>query len=391
MTVLFDKDKQKRDFICGYEDTIAEKEKRKKVIQSLLSSVLIHDEIYLTLQNFKQVLDYIGPEDTFLLLSLKCLKIIADQNTQPVILLEKNKFSFFALSFVDDEIENFIKSLKDESFISKKQKNEFILCTEDSLIKCDHQKLQQLIRQENLSDLNNINICADLDIHSQNADDLNPFDIFKLLRMANISKGLIYQSDYDIGTTAVDGYALKYLQSKLGNVFKKVASQSDITFSNILKIKGIPDLSALYQKNIIKMHDIIELRENFNGRIFREWYSSIDYNQDKFLLHLTNIKKEDKIKKFLRWVIPNAIGLFSPATGIVTSALDSYIVEKIISGWQPNIFLDNHLKEQIDKKVEAHEMATRKKELLKKFGTIGRNERCPCQSGKKFKKCCGKS
>ena len=30
------------------------------------------------------------------------------------------------------------------------------------------------------------------------------------------------------------------------------------------------------------------------------------------------------------------------------------------------------------------------KQSLKKVGKIGRNEPCPCGSGKKFKKCCGR-
>ena len=30
-----------------------------------------------------------------------------------------------------------------------------------------------------------------------------------------------------------------------------------------------------------------------------------------------------------------------------------------------------------------------KKEFREKFGKIKRNDKCPCGSGKKFKKCCG--
>ena len=215
-------------------------------------------------------------------------------------------------------------------------------------------------------------------------------DIYKLLRIANISKGLIYQYEYDIGTTTVDGYASKYLQSKLSHFSRKITSRSDETFIKILSIKGIPDLSTLYQNSIITMYDIVNMRENFNGKVFRQWYSSIDYSQDQFLLHMTNIKKDGRIKKLSRWLIPNAIGLLSPVAGAAASALDSYIVGKVISGWEPNIFLDDILKEEINNKIEAHERKTRKEEIIKRFGKIGKNEICPCQSGKKFKKCCGR-
>ena len=392
MHVVSDKNKNKEQiYIYGYEDNKTEKEKQKKVIQSLLTSLLMHDDIYLTFSDFRQVIDYIGQEDAFLLLSLKCLKILSDQHIEPVISVGEDRFTFSTIHRIGDEIEKFENSLKDSDFSSELQKQKFILCTEDSLIKCDHEKLSQLIPREISSDLKNLNIREQLDINSQSTKDVSKYDIYKLLRVANISKGLIYQSEYNIGATTVDGYASKYLQTKLSHFSKEINSQTGDILLKILSIKGIPDLTELYQKNILTMHDIINIRENFNGKVFRAWYYSIDYNQDQFLFHLTNIKKDGRFKQFSRWLIPNAIGLLSPVAGAAASALDSYIIEKIISGWQPNIFLDDILKEEINKKMVAHNRKIRKEEIIKRFGKVGRNEACPCQSGKKFKKCCGRS
>jgi hypothetical protein len=40
-------------------------------------------------------------------------------------------------------------------------------------------------------------------------------------------------------------------------------------------------------------------------------------------------------------------------------------------------------------KLAKHYAGTRLETYIKHHGKIGRNERCPCGSGKKFKKCCG--
>lgn len=390
MQVVSDNDKSTQTFIYGFEDTKAKNEKREKVIRSLLTSLLIHETIFLALHDFRQIIDYIGPEDASLLLSDKCIKIIKDQLTEPVIVVGENNFSFSAISRIGDEVERFEKSLIKVPFNSETEKQRFILNTEDSLVKCDDKKLRDLIQQEISSDLRNVNIKEELGIRSSSAEEVSQYDIYKLLRLANISKGLIYQSEYDISTTTVDGYASKYLQSKLSHFSKKVSSKSDDTFLKVLDIKGIPDLSVLYQKKIMTMHEILNMRESYSGKIFRHWYSSIDYDQDQFLRQLTSSKKDGTVKKLFRWILPNAIGIFSPVAGVAASAIDSYIIEKVISGWQPNIFLDDILREEINNKIDQHERKTRKEEISKRFGKIGRNEMCPCNSGKKLKKCCGK-
>ncbi|MFS0647008.1 SEC-C metal-binding domain-containing protein [Siminovitchia sp. 179-K 8D1 HS] len=53
---------------------------------------------------------------------------------------------------------------------------------------------------------------------------------------------------------------------------------------------------------------------------------------------------------------------------------------------------------EAEKKKEEHNRITRREELLQvprktaapKSKKIGRNEPCPCGSGKKYKKCCGR-
>ena len=86
----------------------------------------------------------------------------------------------------------------------------------------------------------------------------------------------------------------------------------------------------------------------------------------------------------------NLLGLCGFLPGLAASAFDSYILEEVLKGWHPNFFLDDNLKKMIDKSVEENDRQN--KEMLRKqmFKGVGRNDLCPCGSGKKFKNCHGR-
>ena len=75
---------------------------------------------------------------------------------------------------------------------------------------------------------------------------------------------------------------------------------------------------------------------------------------------------------------------------MTASAFDSYILDKVSKGWHPNFFLDDGLKKLIDGSVEEYNKQKRVALLQQRFKGVGRNDPCPCGSGKKFKKCHGK-
>jgi Preprotein translocase subunit SecA (ATPase, RNA helicase) len=47
-------------------------------------------------------------------------------------------------------------------------------------------------------------------------------------------------------------------------------------------------------------------------------------------------------------------------------------------------------REQVVKEVSTNVESTEKKTIQRKESKIGRNDPCPCGSGKKYKQCCGK-
>ena len=93
----------------------------------------------------------------------------------------------------------------------------------------------------------------------------------------------------------------------------------------------------------------------------------------------------------IRMLACNLIGIGGFLPGVAASAFDSYVLDKVLKGWHPNFFLDNELKRIIDKCVEENNKANKDAFREQMFKGVGRNDPCPCGSGKKYKKCHGKN
>ncbi|HEY3932531.1 MAG TPA: SEC-C metal-binding domain-containing protein [Verrucomicrobiae bacterium] len=161
-------------------------------------------------------------------------------------------------------------------------------------------------------------------------------------------------------------------------------------FQKVLEEKRIPDFSRLYLAGILSIEDVLLFRDNIHGEKFRHWYLTTHYDSEK--VHEVLLSKnipQSILTKWLRFIIPNAIGIANAPVGIVAGAIDSFIIDKIVGGWHPNIFLDDILKSEIDSRLKLHAEKTRRDSIKSRFPNVGRNDPCPCSSGKKFKRCCG--
>jgi hypothetical protein len=197
-----------------------------------------------------------------------------------------------------------------------------------------------------------------------------------------------------IDNLSIDAAVKPILGVKLSPISQSSISSNlyDSFFKGIFDKKKVPDLTDLYIKRIITIDEFIEIISSLSSSRFRDWIMDKDYNPEALLKDIisTNPRITSKVLKYIRWLIPNAVGLISPATGILASLADSFIFDKISKGWHPNLFLDDFLKVRIDREIEKHTQNERIKAIKIRFPNIGRNDDCPCASKKKFKKCCGK-
>jgi hypothetical protein len=379
---------------CGFDCSYTSNEKNNIIIKNIILGLLVHGEIYLTFKDFIALFDVFAAEDICSLLESSLVKIIPDGNILLAIREEEPRiFGTLRSVEVSQQFNFFEEKVNKSKSIPLKSRNNIIQYTENSIVqdKLSADKVDKLLTSEISSDLGNINVKSALGLKSNSIDEVNSMDIHKILRIANICKSLIYQQYYNISSATIDGYSSAYIGAKSRLLHDHNRNLSIENISDILRMKEMPDLSFLYKKSIISINDILELRSNINGRIFREWYRQEDYDKQSLLTALLNSRKVKKSSVGLvRWIVPNVIGFVSQVAGIATSAIDSLIIDKLVSGWNPYMYLDNVLQSSIDEKVKTYQRLQKKQEMVNRYGSIGRNSPCPCQSGKKYKKCCGK-
>jgi len=86
--------------------------------------------------------------------------------------------------------------------------------------------------------------------------------------------------------------------------------------------------------------------------------------------------------------VPVVAGIIEPITGIASSYSNSFIADKFLKGYHPNLFLDNVLRKNIIAKQKSHKTKLTTQVIRKRKTKIGRNDPCICGSGKKYKRCC---
>jgi len=267
--------------------------------------------------------------------------------------------------------------------------NAIMQYTENSSINLG-KEVNELGVKEVVSDLSSSKVRTDLMLCSESINEIEQVDFLKTLRLADVAQSLVVQSKLNINSMSQDGYSSTYIRSKLGTLSSLVGDDPTKVFSSILEQKGIPDIYPLYRKGIISIDDILRFRNNFNGGLFRKWFASEDYDEKEVIRILLNKNSDTQLSKFIRFLYPNIFGLISPIAGAASAAFDSYIVNRILEGWSPSLFLDDVLKSNIDNKVRLFDERKKREEFVSRFGAIGRNDMCPCQSGKKYKKCHGR-
>jgi hypothetical protein len=101
--------------------------------------------------------------------------------------------------------------------------------------------------------------------------------------------------------------------------------------------------------------------------------------------------KLGKLTKVIRFIVPELLNLKLPGLGKPFKIIDSLYLDKLYRlDWHPNFFIDDKLLKITNKKEKTYIQEKRVDRFIQRFGKIGRNDSCPCNSGKKYKHCHGK-
>ena len=257
----------------------------------------------------------------------------------------------------------------------------------------DEKEVKRKIKEEVKWDIKNLESIFNPNFCRIRYDGEKEYYVPDLIRLQELNKSVILASMLNIDNIKMDAAINELMLRKTASAFSKDIHVGTDALIRIEQQKGFPDLGELFVKGIIGLNDILKLRNDFQGKIFHYWMQKSDYEeqlmQQEIMNSVQNILGAKCINP-IRFIGTNLIGLFGFIPGIVASAFDSFILDKILKGWHPNFFLDDKLKTMIDDCIIKEKRKCQKEKLDEAFKGVGRNDPCPCGSGKKYKKCHGK-
>ena len=396
------------DIQCGYDIKVNAHQVTLQIASDLITAILAYDHVYIEGNHIWDVLQVFGSIYIEELLRSNILHFIPDNLANPVMMRKSDKvwrpdFFPYTQAVVNNKGETVFKPVQDEwseievkfyyQKIGGSEAQALLYLIDEKKMVVDQEQIMDLARNETLNDLKNWQFAAENSILRTNRFGLTKFHQLNILRLHELNTVAVTAGLLGADALKTDGQISELMNHKCASVFAEQLRDGVSGIQSILRKKGFPDLGELFVNNVIDLEDILKLRESLQGKLFRYWALKDGYEEAQMQQDIMNSVHNvlgTKLSNAVRFVACNSLGLFSSVSGVVASAFDSFILCKVAQGWHPNFFLDDSVKEIIDAKIREKEEETRKALMQERFKDVGRNDPCPCGSGKKFKKCHGK-
>lgn len=215
----------------------------------------------------------------------------------------------------------------------------------------------------------------------------------------------------------ISGYIFHYLQEIFGNKYTRISEKTfsenldDTSFKSgarsAVLIWGLVYFSEFLQEvNIISASDLTyfiklseKLKANFMGEHYRglwkydfihRWankpnsISEAEFEAESRIFKASYSFKGESFEEYKELIAEDLKALGTMSQGIINSARK---FEKDINKWKGMIsrFMED------DDEFETSTVSKTYDAEIRTDPKVGRNDPCPCGSGKKYKKCCGKS
>ena len=396
--------------VCGYDIQINNHEVTLQIARDLITALLSFDKIYIEGNHIGDIIQVWGSNYVKELLRLHLLCIIPDQELNPVMVQENGgewKHGFISYPQESVPIGQEYKPIKSNinkwshienrfqkiGFQGLEAKTILYLIDENSVNIGNPDIFTKKVNDETNRDILNPLFLRDSNFYRQRLDGKWEYNQVSRVRLQELNKSVILAEILGIDNIKMDAAINELMVRKTISAFSKTIHSGTDVLLKLEQQKGFPDLGELFVNNIIGLDEILKLRDDFQGKIFRYWAKQSAYDEDLMRKEIMN--SVDNILGFklinpIRMLACNIIGLLGFIPGLVASAVDGYILNAISKGWHPNFFLDDKLKKMIDECVKKEERIAKIRMRDETFKGIGRNEPCPCGSGKKYKECHGK-
>ena len=201
MTIRFDeptKGKDTIDFIAGFSIKRDPKSAKLDFLSEIITTILICDKVYIPVYDLSFLIKVFNEQDILTLLRNTILVPIHDHNLEPVIAIEdKNRLSATSIHFLmpdnggKDALAEVEEKWQRRKILSQDSLNQLVLILSKGMVSIDVRKVSQLIEKELDYDLQNANLTSRMRIATTSREDIKPNDVYKILRLLHINKGLL--------------------------------------------------------------------------------------------------------------------------------------------------------------------------------------------------------
>lgn len=395
------------DIITGYDIDVEPEKVTLQIVSDLAIAMLTYDQVYLLGNNVYDVVQ-VWTSDCFkILLREGIIKVIPDGELNPVLKKEadgnwKHDFWGYSNGCIDlsTNQSNYFKhplgNIENSLFkkgLPQQDINTLLYLIQDNASPLVSKHIRKQIEDETSRDMLRTEFLTDQEFYRIN-NGRPEYNMISKLRLHHLNTLMCISAEKGLDGLKTDGAIRDIMGKKVSSTMKPVVALDGVdAIQCIAQQKDFPDIGLLLRAGILSLGDLLRLRNTFNGKMFRYWAKMDNYEESQMRKDIMNSVHNvlgSKVSQTVRMLSCNLVGLAGFLPGVVSSAFDSFVMGKIANGWHPNFFLDDNLKVLIDNKVSAENERKKQMELEARFKGVGRNDLCPCGSGKKFKNCHGK-
>jgi hypothetical protein len=112
-----------------------------------------------------------------------------------------------------------------------------------------------------------------------------------------------------------------------------------------LVLPDMPRLSEVIDAGDRSFEEFLKLLDRADR--FKDWLKAVNPDEDLVRTYVREISSESWVQglrgKSLRYVLASAIGASNPIAGLAAGFADTFLIDKLFSGWRPNHFVDGKL------------------------------------------------
>jgi len=275
-------------------------------------------------------------------------------------------------------IENKIKTIQHENIILKNTQESFL--NQDYIEFAAKQVIKNLVPEykkvdnitfntEKIQDrfkvTNNINFAVLNEIYHKYVPSSHSTisEAYILSHVLNAESELYFSSN-NSSELAISHLSSKLIEQKVCSILEKSrSSEKQLSKFQSFVFNDSKILREAVNDNKVDIDDLIDVLKNANK--FRNWIAGIDPKKDLIKSYYSKVTEKtfiDKLPgKITRWSIFTGTGIaadivvtggIGTTSGIALGAFDTFCLDKLISGWKPNQFIEGEVKELIEKSTQ---------------------------------------